>query len=178
MRNHRINGEVDGVVFADVLQAMTLVRFSRAAQRTLAIVLVLLIGAQFVGAGRTNPPSKPGASLLTLKSTPPDVRAIFDRSCRDCHSNDTRWPWYSYVAPISWMLLQHVHGGRDRLNYSDWTSYDSDDQDKFLGGMCSLTKKGWMPLPSYLWFHRDAKLSDADVKAICAWSDKMRDTLQ
>ena len=157
---------------------MTLVRFSRWATRILGVLLVFLIGAQFVRADRSNPPSKPAASLLALQSTPPDVRAILDRSCRDCHSNDTRWPWYSHVAPISWMLLQHVHGGRDRLNYSEWTSYDSDDQDKFLGGMCTLTKKGQMPLPSYLWLHRDAKLSDADIKAICAWSDKMRDTLQ
>lgn len=157
---------------------MTLVRASRWAGWTLTLVLILLIGAQFVRADRTNPASKPGASLLTLKSTPPDVRAILDRSCRDCHSNDTRWPWYSQVAPVSWVLLHHVHGGRDRMNYSEWTSYDSDDQDKFLNGICSLTKKGRMPVPSYLWIHRDARLSDADVKALCAWSDKMRDTLQ
>lgn len=157
---------------------MTLERLSRRATQVAAVILILLIGAQFVGAGRTNPPSNAGASLLASKTTPPDVRAILDRSCRDCHSNDTRWPWYSHVAPISWFLLSHVNGGRERLNYSQWTSYDSDDQDKFLGGMCSLPKKGRMPLPSYLWIHRDAKLSDADVKTLCAWSDKMRDTLQ
>src|SRR5579872_3788037 len=155
-----------------------IVRLSRWASRMLAVVLILLIGAQFVGAGRTNPPSRPGASLVALKATPPDVRAILDRSCRDCHSNDTRWPWYSHVAPVSWVLLQHVHEGRDRMNYSEWTSYDSDDQDKFLNSMCSLTKKRRMPLPSYLWIHRDARLSDGDVKTLCAWSDKMRDTLQ
>ena len=157
---------------------MTLARFSRRATQIAAVVLILLIGAQFVGAGRTNPPSKPGASLLALTSTPPAVSAILDRSCRDCHSNDTRWPWYSHVAPLSWFLLSHVNGGRERLNYSQWTSYDSDDQDKFLGGMCSLPKKGRMSIPSYLWLHRDARLSDADVKTLCAWSDKMRDTLQ
>jgi len=142
------------------------------------VTLILLIGAQFVRADRTNPPSRPDASLLAQKALTADVRAILDRSCRDCHSNDTRWPWYSKIAPISWMLLHHVHGGRERMNYSAWTSYDGDDQDKFLGGMCTLTKKGRMPLPSYLWLHPEARLSDADVKALCAWSDKMRDTLQ
>jgi len=145
------------------------------AQWALAVVLILLIGAQFVGANRTNPASKPDASLL--KKAPPEVRAILDRSCRDCHSNDTRWPWYSQLAPVSWMLASHVNAGRDRMNYSEWSTYDSDDQDKFLSGMCSLPKKGRMPLPSYLWIHRDAKLSDADVKTLCAWSEKMRDTL-
>jgi Haem-binding domain len=148
---------------------------ARWARWVLALVLILLIGGQFVGANRTNPPSKPDASLL--KKATPEVRAILDRSCRDCHSSDTRWPWYSHVAPMSWMLASHVHGGRDRMNYSDWASYDADDQDKFLGGMCTLPRKGRMPLPSYLWLHRDARLSDADVKTLCAWSEKMRDTL-
>jgi Haem-binding domain len=144
----------------------------------LALILILVIGAQFVRADRTNPPTRPQRSLLALKAMTPDVRTILDRSCRDCHSNETRWPWYSHIAPVSWMLAQHVNGGRDRMNYSEWTSYDPDDQDKFLNGMCSLTKKGRMPLPSYLWIHRDAKLSDSDVKTLCAWSAKMRDTLQ
>lgn len=157
---------------------MSPVRVARRVQSALAVILILVIGAQFVRADRTNPPSKPQASLLAQKSVTPDVRAILDRSCRDCHSNDTRWPWYSHVAPVSWFLLQHVNGGRDRMNYSDWTSYEGDDQDKFLDGMCTLTKKRRMPLPSYLWIHRDARLSDADVKTLCAWSDKMRDTLQ
>src|SRR5437868_6559096 len=124
---------------------------ARWARWALAFVLIVLIGAQFVGANRTNPASRPEASLL--KKTPPDVRAILDRSCRDCHSNETSWPWYSHIAPISWMLLQHVNAGRDRMNYSEWTSYDSDDQDKFLNGMCTLPSKRRMPLPSYLWFH-------------------------
>jgi len=144
----------------------------------LAITLVLLIGAQFVPVDRTNPATRPEASLLNQKTTSTAVRAILERSCGDCHSNDTRWPWYSRVAPISWFLLNHVNGGRDRLNYSRWTSYESDDQDKFLNGMCTLTRKGRMPVSSYLWIHRDAKLSDADIKTLCAWSDKMRDTLQ
>jgi hypothetical protein len=79
---------------------------------------------------------------------------------------------------MSWLVANHVRGGRDRFNYSEWTTYDSDEQDKLLGGMCSLTKRGRMPLPSYLLIHRGAALSPADVTAICAWSEKMRDTLQ
>ena len=144
----------------------------------LAITLILLIGAQFVRVDRTNPPTRPEASLLNQKTTSPAVRAILERSCRDCHSNDTRWPWYSRVAPISWMLRQHVKNGRDRMNYSEWTSYNSDDQDKLLNSMCTLTRKGRMPLLSYLWLHREAKLSADDIQALCAWSSKMRDTLQ
>jgi len=145
--------------------------------RTVLIVfLVAFIGAQFVRPDRTNP-SSPAAGSLMSKATP-QVAAIIDRSCRDCHTTDTRWPWYTNITPINWMIANHVHQGRDHVNFSTWSTYAEDEQDKFLGGMCTLTKRGRMPLPSYLLIHRDAKLSDADVAALCAWSEKMRDMLQ
>jgi Haem-binding domain len=142
----------------------------------LTVFLVVFIGAQFVRADRTNPPATPTMSLRA--KTPADVSAILDRACRDCHSNETRWPWYTNVAPMSWMVADHVHQGREHFNYSEWTSYNSDDQDKFLGAMCNLAQRGRMPLPSYLLIHRDATLSPEDVQTLCSWSDKMRDTLQ
>jgi hypothetical protein len=140
------------------------------------LFLVLFIGAQFVRPDRNNPPTPAGASLMTRTS--PQVAAILDRACRDCHSNDTRWPWYTNVTPTNWMVANHVHQGREHFNYSEWASYDEDDQDKFLGGMCSLTRRKRMPLPSYLLIHGESKLSDADVATLCAWSEKMRDMLQ
>jgi hypothetical protein len=145
--------------------------------RWILAVLIGFIAIQFVNRpSYVNPPVTPAHSLLTR--APADVRAILDRSCRDCHTNDTRWPLYSRVAPMSWLVAGHVQHGRDRINFSEWTSYDSDEQDKFLGGMCSQTKRGRMPLPSYLWIHRSAKLSQSDISVVCAWSDRMRDTLQ
>ena len=151
-------------------------QLARVARWALPVVLVVLIGIQAIRPDRTNPAVNPAHALTT--TAPANVRAILDRSCRDCHSNETRWPLYSQVAPMSWLVASHVHAGRDRFNYSEWTTYDSDEQDKFLGGVCSLPRKGRMPLPSYLWIHRDAELSPGDVAALCAWSEKMRDTLQ
>jgi hypothetical protein len=148
----------------------------RVPRALLLLILALAIGGQFVRPVRDNPPTTAGASL-TAKATP-QVAAIFDRSCRDCHSNDTRWPWYTNVTPTNWLVANHVHQGRDHFNSSQWTSYDTDEQDKLLGGVCSLARRQRMPLPSYLLIHRDAKLSDADVAALCAWSEKMRDMLQ
>ena len=138
--------------------------------------LAAFAGAQLIRPDRTNPPSQTTASLLA--HAPANVAAIMQRSCRDCHSNDTDWPWYSNVAPMSWALASHVKEGRDNFNYSEWSSYDADDQDRLLGAMCNLTKRGRMPLRSYLFIHRDARLSAADVQAICSWSEQMRDTLQ
>jgi hypothetical protein len=161
-------------VVADLEKEM--VRIVRVARTALIVFLVVFIGAQFVRPDRTNPASPAGGSLLS--KAPPQVAAIIDRSCRDCHTNDTRWPWYTNITPTNWLIANHVHEGRDHVNFSTWSSYDEDEQDKFLGGICSMTKRGRMPMPSYLLIHRDAKLSDADVAALCAWSDKMRDMLQ
>ena len=119
-----------------------------------------------------------GKPADTPDTTPAHTTAILDRSCRDCHSNETRWPWYTNVSPTSWLVANHVNHGREHFNYSQWTSIDEDEQDKLLGGICSLAERSRMPLPSYLWIHRDAKLSPADVKTLCAWSEKMRDMLQ
>jgi hypothetical protein len=145
--------------------------------RTLLIVfLVVFIGAQFIRPDRTNPPTPPGTSLIG-KATP-QVAKILDRSCRDCHSNDTRWPWYTNLVPVSWLVASDVHEGRDHFNFSMWTTYDSDEQDKLLNGMCALPKRHRMPLPKYLLIHKDATLSDADIATLCAWTESMRDMLQ
>ena len=151
-------------------------RFARWVRWALVVAVVVFVAMQAVRPDRTNPPVTAAHSLLPR--VPADVRAILDRSCRDCHSNETRWPLYSQVAPMSWLVAGHVRDGRDRFNYSEWSTYDSDEQDKLLGGMCTLPKRGRMPLPSYLLIHRDAKLAPSDVTTLCAWSEKMRDTLQ
>jgi len=151
-------------------------RIARRVRSALVVFLVGFIGIQFVRPERTNPPFPAAASLLA--KTPPDITALLDRSCRDCHSNDSRWPWYSNVAPASWLVARDVHQAREHVNFSEWAAYSSDDQDKFLGAMCKLATRGRMPLPTYLLIHRSAQLSPADITALCTWSDKMRDTLQ
>lgn len=153
-----------------------MVKIARAARWILLSLLVLLIAAQAIRPDRSNPPSVAGASLMTHAT--PEVAAILNRACRDCHSNETRWPWYTNVAPTSWFVANHVNHAREHFNYSQWTAIDADEQDQLLGGMCSLAERGRMPLPSYLIVHREAKLSPADVKTLCAWTEKMRDMLQ
>jgi hypothetical protein len=140
------------------------------------VFVVAFAAVQFARPDRTNPQTAPSASLQAV--TPPNVKAILDLSCRDCHSNETRWPWYTSITPFNWLVATHVHTGREHFNFSQWTSYSSDDRDKYLASICNLTTRGRMPLPSYLLIHREATLTPADVTALCTWSEKMRDTLQ
>jgi hypothetical protein len=134
--------------------------------------IVVAVGIQFVRPARTNPVTIPERTLAARAGVSVEAAAILDRACRDCHSNDTRWPWYSNVAPISWFVIDHVNHGRSHLNYSDWAQYSPDDARQLLKNMCAFAKKDTMPLPSYLRMHREARLIDADVAALCDWTDE------
>ena len=144
----------------------------------LAIVLLLvLIGIQFVRPARTNPSADQSQSIEAHTQMPPEVAAILDRSCRDCHSNKTSWPWYSNTAPVSWWVIDHVNHGRTHLNYSEWGKLTTDLRDRRLREICDEVMSGAMPLPSYLPMHSAAKLSEPDKKALCDWTEKERQRL-
>jgi hypothetical protein len=140
----------------------------------LALVFVAI---QFVRPEKTNPVINEATTIQAHAQVPSEVNTILQRSCGDCHSHQTRWPWYSRVAPVSWFVIDHVNHGRKHLNFSDWAKYDRREADEMLDGICKTTKSGLMPLSSYLLLHRDAKLTQADVKAICDWTEAERERL-
>jgi len=131
----------------------------------------LFVVAQFVGPAKTNPVSDPSVALESKLQVDPKVETILDRSCADCHSNRTRWPWYANVAPVSWFVIGHVNDGRRDLNLSEWGNYDKRKQTTRLTQMCELVKTDAMPLSSYTPLHPGSKLSGDDVKALCEWTD-------
>lgn len=145
-----------------------------------AILLVAAIfGLVFAGLlvfppARTNPASNPADRIDVVAHATPEVTAILDRSCRDCHSNETRWPWYSRLPPLSIGIVDHVNDGRRHMNFSKWGTYDPEDAREFFIDMCALARKRDMPMPSYTWIHRDAPLSDADIATLCAWTEAER----
>jgi hypothetical protein len=104
---------------------------------------------------------------------PSGAAAVLNRSCRDCHSNGTVWPWYSNVAPVSWLVIDHVRTGRRHFNYSDWAGYEPEKARKILHDICEEVKDGSMPIGSYTLMHRDARLNDADVKTLCGWTQSI-----
>jgi hypothetical protein len=100
----------------------------------------------------------------------PEVRAVLNRSCMDCHSNRTVWPLYSYVAPMSWLVERDVRYGRDRMNLSEWDQYTFKQRERLLADIATAVKNRDMPLRQYTFAHHDAKLSDADADLVYGWA--------
>ncbi len=142
-------------------------------KRVLLLLLVLFAAAQFARPARSNPPVDESKTLFATTQVPADVQAIVNRSCVDCHTNKTTWPWYSNVSPLSWWLVDHVTEAREEMNFSEWGNYAEKRRRKKLEQICEEIEEGEMPLESYLVLHPSAKLTEADREAICRWTKSM-----
>ena len=116
----------------------------------------------------------PGAALLSGAQIDLRVRQALERACRDCHSDATRYPWYSYVPPLSWLISSDVNRGRRHLNFSRWSEYSIIRRERALSEIANQVKDGGMPLFSYVLIHREARLSEADTEAIFQWTQAER----
>ncbi len=138
-----------------------------------AIIVVVFTLLSLLPYGeRTNPKSDPSLAI----DAPKDVMKILQKSCYDCHSNQTKWPWYSYVFPLAWSIKDHVKNGRASLNFDEWKRYSKEKQQKLLYSIAQKTGTT-MPLKQYLWFHKDAKLSKAEVERIRKWANASGEVL-
>ncbi len=137
-------------------------------------VVVLFVGMQLVPAGRSNPPIDPAMTFQAKVNVPPYIDRIVRRSCYDCHSHETVWPWYSFVAPVSWLVAGDVKNGRKLLNFSNWT-YNTIRTVGRLDQMAQEVDNGDMPLKNYLLMHPNAKLSKADRDTIMSWVEIARE---
>jgi hypothetical protein len=127
-------------------------------------VVVSFVGIQFIPVDRSNPPVEEEVPAS------PDVKAILKRACYDCHSHETIWPWYSRVAPVSWLLAWDVGEGREELNFSTWNRYNQKKRDKIMKEIWEEVQEGEMPPWFYLPLHPDARLSDSDRSVLRAWA--------
>jgi hypothetical protein len=131
-------------------------------------LVLVLAAAQLVQPDRTNPPADPAASFAAVAHPPQAAAAVVDRACRDCHSNQTAWPWYSRVSPVSWMVAGDVKEGRARLNFSQWNIYSPEMSKLRLREVCEKARTGDMPPKYYTPMHPQARLTGEDVSALCA----------
>jgi len=140
----------------------------------LIVIAVVFLAAQFKRPARTNPPVDQAQTLEAHTQMTPQVSSTLARSCNDCHSNNTVWPWYTNVAPVSWFIADHVEEGRRHLNFSEWGRGDQRRRRKKLEEICEEVKDGDMPLSSYTPLHPHAKLTPEDIKMLCDWTEAER----
>lgn len=134
------------------------------------IVLAVLIIIQFIGNKLPDNSDDLSKDFALTENAPEEVKLILRKACYDCHSNQTTYPWYSYVAPVSWLIIKDVREGRDELNFSDWSDQSKRRKIKILNEMAEEIEKKKMPLPIYTITHRDAKLSDDEIATITTWT--------
>ncbi len=132
-------------------------------RRLLAVPIILVLAIQLVPVSRSNPPVSGDVGA------PEAVAAILRRACYDCHSNETEWPWYSYVAPVSWSVARDVEHGRETLNFSTWEAYKPEFRGAMRQFILEYVKTGRMPPESYVRFHEQARLSAEDIALLERW---------
>lgn len=137
---------------------------------SVVVLALVFLGAQAYRPDLTNPAVDERKTLRANTQLTPEVSAIFERSCKDCHSNQTTWPWYSNVSPVSWFLKNHIEEGRRELSFSEWATYAKRKRERKLHEICEQVESGNMPLSSYLPLHPSARLSDEDKRRICEWT--------
>jgi hypothetical protein len=139
-------------------------------KKALLILIAAFVVAQIFPVHRDNPPVDASRTLYSTFPVPADVHAIFERSCSDCHSNQTTWPWYSHFAPVSWKVADDVHQGRRHFSLSDWGTYPAEKQQRKLGEICEQVKTKEMPDQFYVWVHSQAKLAPEERESVCKWT--------
>ena len=138
---------------------------------------IALVAVQFHRPDRTNPPVDPTKDFAAVQVADTSIAALLRRSCYDCHSDETRWPWYTNVAPVSWLVADDVHTGRRHVNFSIWGKYPPGRRARSLDDIHEQITSGNMPLPKYLMLHPDARLTQAERDSLVAWADRERQRL-
>jgi hypothetical protein len=115
-------------------------------------------------------------SIVTF-GVPQNVQSILAKACYDCHSNNTRYPWYNNLQPVAWLLNDHVVEGKQKLNFDEFATYSLKKQKKKLDETAELVKEDKMPLRSYLWIHKEAKLTAEEKAALSNWAQSLSDQL-
>jgi hypothetical protein len=138
----------------------------------LGLILAVVLLMQFIRPEKNLGEIETQEDFLQASGVPDTLARIFLNSCYDCHSNNTRYPWYGNIAPASWIMGRHIREGKAHLNFSSWGIMDKAQKISRLDKICEECSGGDMPLKSYLLIHRSAGLGPHEIEAICTWSEQ------
>lgn len=133
-------------------------------------LIVVLIVIQFIRSDRNSGEAYGPAHIGSTVDVPDQVKEILDRACNDCHSNNTDYPWYAHVQPVAWWLAGHVEEGKEELNFSEFGTYKLKRKLHKLEEIAEQVKEGEMPLKSYTWLHRKARLTEDERQLLISWA--------
>lgn len=146
-------------------------------KRILLILLIALLAIQFVRPAKNESTDK-SKHISTLYAVPADVNTILTKACNDCHTNNTIYPWYAEVQPVTWWLDDHIKEGKSHLNFDEYSTYNLRRQYHKMEEVIEQVKEKEMPLNSYTWVHRDAKLTNDERVALTNWAQSVMDTMK
>ncbi len=138
-------------------------------KRILYIVLGLLVLIQFFQIDKTNPPVQADKDFLKTENPPTEIAVLLSGACYDCHSHQTQYPWYTSIQPVGWFVRSHYRGGRMNVNFSEWTDYSETEKTHKLEEAIEVIGNKRMPMKSYAFMHKPAKLSDNDRATLISW---------
>lgn len=140
----------------------------------LSLFLIFVV-IQFIQPSRNN--EKPtGSDITKVYLMPGNIQSILKESCYDCHSNSTRYPWYTHVQPLGWWMAWHIREGKSELNFDEFAGYSSRRQKSKLKAIYESIEDEAMPLPSYTWLHPSARLTAEKKKILLKWIDEIQIT--
>lgn len=145
-------------------------------KKQLIILIVLLVFGliQFIRPERNLQTNPSRYDIFHKTETDPQVVMLVQQACYDCHSNRTAYPWYASIAPVSWMISQHVKDGKKHLNFSEWTLYSAEKQTHKLDEIVEVLKEREMPPGPYQWLHKEADISPAKKERLMEWINQLR----
>lgn len=144
----------------------------------LIVAVLLFVTIQFIRPERNRSNQFLPTDIYKLAPLPDSIGSLLQTACYDCHSNNTNYPWYMNIQPMGWLMAKHIREGKEELNFSEFGGYSRRRQLSKLKAVASSVKDGTMPIASYLWMHRDAKLSAENKASIINWATKTRDRLE
>ena len=137
-------------------------------------LLVIFVLMQFYRPEKNSSQGDHTAVFITETNPPAEVKTILVQTCYDCHSDNTEYPWYNNIAPVSYWLADHVKHGKGHLNFSAWEEYDTKKKDHKLEEVIEMVENGEMPLKEYTWTHEDARLTEKQREDIIQWAKRSR----
>ena len=139
--------------------------------------MVAFVGIQFVPSERNQSDIIPATDFMIVNAVPSDIKTKVLVSCYDCHSNNTKYPWYNKVQPVAWFLENHIKDGKAELNFSEWDSLSNRRKASKLRSIIKQLESGEMPKRSYTIIHQEATFSNQDKQMVIQWITNLKDSL-